>query len=120
MTTSALVLRDKNSWLSRLAANACLRSTSFGLAREIGPDGITINVIVPGLIATAHVLNMFGTEPEGQKALTDFFAGHIEQQAVKRRGMPEDIARAILFLTEEGSGFISGQMLNVDGGAQFI
>ena len=40
----------------------------------------------------------------------------LERQAVKRRGRPEDIANALLFFASEESGFITGQMLNVDGG----
>jgi len=89
------------------------------VATEVGEHGITVNTIMPGLIATQHVLDMFGGDPTARQANDEFFDVAIAQQAVKRRGEPEDIANGILFLTDEASGFISGQVLQVDGGWSF-
>jgi NAD(P)-dependent dehydrogenase (short-subunit alcohol dehydrogenase family) len=80
------------------------------LAREVGPSGITANVIMPGLIQTEHAL----------ASAPDFvWDKHIEDQCVKRRGEPADIATAIEFLVSPDASFISGQTLNVDGGISF-
>jgi 3-oxoacyl-[acyl-carrier protein] reductase len=70
---------------------------------------------MPGLIATEHVMHMLGDDG----ATKAFLADAIDHQAIKRNGLPNDIARAILFLTEEDSGWISGQTLQVDGGWSF-
>jgi NAD(P)-dependent dehydrogenase (short-subunit alcohol dehydrogenase family) len=89
------------------------------LAKELGPHGITINIIMPGLIATEHVLTMVGETVEARATVDGFFARTLEHQSIKRRGLPEDLAHGILFLTEEASGFITGQTLQFDGGSTF-
>lgn len=77
-------------------------------AREFGKWGITCNAIAPGAFPTDA--EKIHPDPEGY---TRFVLDH---QAVKRRGTPHDIAAAILFLTSDGAGFITGQNLAVDGG----
>jgi NAD(P)-dependent dehydrogenase (short-subunit alcohol dehydrogenase family) len=79
------------------------------LAREVGSDGITVNAITPGAIQTEAELEMF---PE-QEALAAWLN---DLQAVQRRGLPNDIAGAAVFLASDAASFISGQTLNVDGG----
>ncbi len=79
------------------------------LAREVGVEGITVNAITPGAIQTESELELFPDQ--------DRIAGFLsEVQAVKRRGLPEDIAEAVVYLASEGSSFVSGQTINVDGG----
>ncbi|MBS1677638.1 MAG: SDR family oxidoreductase [Actinobacteria bacterium] len=90
------------------------------LAKEVGGDGITVNVVMPGMIETEHVLTMLGDTPEGRETVAGFFERTIEHQSVKRRGKPEDLAHAILFLTDERAGFITGQSLQLDGGSTFV
>jgi NAD(P)-dependent dehydrogenase (short-subunit alcohol dehydrogenase family) len=90
------------------------------LAKELGAEGITVNVIMPGLIATQHVLTMLGDSDQARATVDGFFAGAITRQSVKRRGEPDDVAHAILFLADERSGFVTGQTLQVDGGSTFI
>jgi 3-oxoacyl-[acyl-carrier protein] reductase len=79
------------------------------LAREVGPDGITVNTITPGAIQTESELEMF---PE-QESVACFL---MDVQAVKRRGLPADLVGAAVFLASEESSFVTGQILNVDGG----
>ncbi len=75
-------------------------------ARELGPRGITANAVAPGFIGTAMV-----------RAMPDaVLARMAEQTPVRRLGEAGDIARAYLFLASEGSGFINGAVLSVDGG----
>lgn len=78
-----------------------------GLAGEIGKNGITINAVAPGLTATEGVLA--GPHNEG-------FGYVVAAQAFDRKGLPADIAPAVAFLASEKAGWITGQMLVVDGG----
>jgi pyridoxal 4-dehydrogenase len=80
------------------------------LASEAGPHGITVNAVTPGLIATEGVL---GGEEAG------LFDEIVPEQALPRRGEPEDIAACIAYLAGPAAGFITGQTINVDGGHRF-
>ena len=80
------------------------------LASEAGPYGITVNAVAPGLIATEGVL---GGEEAG------LFDEIVPEQALPRRGEPEDIAECIAYLASPAAGFITGQTINVDGGHRF-
>uniref|UniRef100_A0A9E7ZSZ3 SDR family oxidoreductase n=1 Tax=Bosea sp. NBC_00436 TaxID=2969620 RepID=A0A9E7ZSZ3_9HYPH len=81
------------------------------LAWEFGPHGITVNSVAPGFVrsnpATERQWQSYG--PEGQKRL-------VESIHTRRLGTPEDIANATLFFLSEQAGWISGQVLSVDGG----
>jgi NAD(P)-dependent dehydrogenase (short-subunit alcohol dehydrogenase family) len=78
------------------------------LAREVGADNITVNSIAPGAFPTAA--------EEIHPNRDEMVRGILEQQAIKRRGRPEDIANAALFFAGPDSGFVTGQTLLVDGG----
>jgi pyridoxal 4-dehydrogenase len=80
------------------------------LASEAGPHGITVNAVTPGLIATEGVL-------EGEEA--GLFDEIVPEQALPRRGEPEDIAECIAYLAGPEAGFITGQTINVDGGHRY-
>jgi 3-oxoacyl-[acyl-carrier protein] reductase len=114
-TSSGTVNTGQPGAASYVATKAGVIGLSRVLAKEAGADGVTVNVIMPGLVRTRHVLAMFGDEETTRAYLDDA----IEHQSIKRNGEPEDIAHAILFLTEEASGWISGQTLQVDGGWSF-
>jgi 3-oxoacyl-[acyl-carrier protein] reductase len=81
------------------------------LAHELGPWGITVNNIAPGFVrsnpTTEKQWDSYG--PEGQKAL-------VERIALKRLGSADDIAHGVLFFASDFAGWISGQVLSVDGG----
>jgi NAD(P)-dependent dehydrogenase (short-subunit alcohol dehydrogenase family) len=78
------------------------------LARELGPENINVNCIAPGAFPTDA--EKIHPDPEGYNAWV------LENQALKRRGRPEDIANAVLFFASPMSDFITGQTLLVDGG----
>jgi pyridoxal 4-dehydrogenase len=80
------------------------------LASEAGPYGITVNAVTPGLVATEGVL-------EGEEA--GLFDEIVPEQAVPRRGVPEDIAECIAYLASPAASFITGQTVNVDGGHRY-
>ena len=93
------------------AAKHALVGLTRQFAQEFGPVGVTVNSIAPGFIlsnpATMRQWESYG--PEGQAQLV----GRI---FTRRLGRPEDIAAAAAFLTGEEAGWISGQVLSVDGG----
>jgi 3-oxoacyl-[acyl-carrier protein] reductase len=101
--------------LTGIQAYAAAKHALVGLTRqlslELGPHGITVNSVAPGFVlsnpVTQRQWDSYG--PEGQKRL-------IESIHTKRLGTPEDIAAATLFLASEQAGWISGQVLSVDGG----
>jgi NAD(P)-dependent dehydrogenase (short-subunit alcohol dehydrogenase family) len=80
------------------------------LASEAGPHGITVNAVTPGLIATEGVV---GGEEAG------LFDEIVPDQAIGRRGEPDDIAEAIAYLASPAASFITGQTVNVDGGHRY-
>lgn len=80
------------------------------LAAEFGDRGILVNALSPGLTRT----------PESEQNLpTELFASVRQQQLLKRTELPQDLTGALLFLTSEGCGFVSGQTINCDGGVNF-
>ena len=76
------------------------------LAKEVGPSGIRVNCVAPGAIRTAML-----------KDLTESDLRAIQEETpLGCLGEPEDVANAVLFLTDCSSSFITGQILGVNGG----
>ena len=80
------------------------------LALEYGPYGVTVNAVPPGVIDTSMLRSAEGRGLLGEIEKT------IEQTPVRRMGRPEDIAAACAFLISEEAGYITGQILGVNGG----
>jgi 3-oxoacyl-[acyl-carrier protein] reductase len=87
-------------------AKAGLIGMTKALAKELGPSGITVNAIAPGVIETE--MNKCLSE-EDKAALC-------EETPVMRIGKPEEIAEAALFLAGDKAGFITGEVMNISGG----
>ena len=89
-----------------VASKAGLIGLTKSLAMELGSRNITVNAVAPGFIATdmTHVLS----EELKQKM--------IDETPLRRMGTPEDIAAAVKFLVSEEAGFITGHVLDVNGG----
>jgi 3-oxoacyl-[acyl-carrier protein] reductase len=88
------------------ASKAGLIGLTKSLAQEFAGRGITANVIAPGFITT----DMTTAIPEGiQKTM-------LEMIPLARFGKPEDVANAVVFLSSDAAGYITGQTLVVDGG----
>ncbi len=77
-------------------------------AREFGTHGITVNAISPGAFPTDA--EKIHPDPEAYQNFV------LDQQAIKRRGTPDDIGAMLLFLASDAAGFITGQNIAVDGG----
>lgn len=101
--------------LTGIQAYASAKAAQIGLTRqlahELGPWGVTVNNIAPGFVrsnpTTEKQWASYG--PDGQHAL-------INNIALKRLGTAEDIAWGVLFFASEYAGWITGQVLSIDGG----
>jgi len=91
-----------------VAAKGAINALTKSLAREWGVDGVRVNAISPGWVVTERQLALWLT-PEAEAAWMD-------QVALKRRILPEDIARLALFLASDDAAAITGQNLVIDGG----
>ncbi|MEU6020285.1 SDR family NAD(P)-dependent oxidoreductase [Micromonospora sp. NPDC048871] len=93
------------------AAKAGLLGWGFGLARKGGPDGITVNAVVPGYVQDTEFFNERGRSARHDQLVAETLLG--------RAGTPEDIAAAVRFLAGSEASWITGQVLGVNGGALF-
>ena len=92
--------------LAYAASKGAVIAMTRSLAREMGEDGTTVNAIAPGLTlveATAYV-------PQARHE------HYLKGRAIQRPQVPEDVNAAALFLLTQASGFITGQLLPVNGG----
>ena len=89
-------------------AKSAVQGLTRGLARDLGPKNIRVNCVVPGWIMTERQVDMWLT-PESEKELMD-------RQCIKRKLLPEDIARFVLFMASDEASACSNQSFIVDGG----
>jgi 3-oxoacyl-[acyl-carrier protein] reductase len=93
------------------AAKAGQINLTRQLCQELGPYNITVNNVAPGFVrsnpATEKQWESYGEA--GQKAL-------VERIALRRLGTPDDIANGVLFFASDYAGWISGQVIRIDGG----
>lgn len=88
------------------ASKAGLRGLTLSLAKELGPSGITVNCVEPGLIDTEMNASLDA----------DTKAALMEETPLSRIGTTEDVVAAVEFFTGDAASFVTGQMLGVDGG----
>jgi NAD(P)-dependent dehydrogenase (short-subunit alcohol dehydrogenase family) len=104
---SASVFEGVESQAHYVAAKAGIVGLSRCLAIELGGYGITVNVVTPGLTLTKPVLQAISPE---------LIATQPKLRALKRDEQPEDLVGAVFFLASPDADFITGQIINVDGG----
>ncbi|MFC9664250.1 3-oxoacyl-ACP reductase FabG [Nocardia sp. NPDC127606] len=109
-STSALGNRGQANYA---AAKAGLQGFTKTLALELGKFGVTANAIAPGFIETEMTA---ATAARIGMSFDEFKSAAAAEIPVGRTGTPDDIAHAVSFLTSEGAGFVSGQVLYVAGG----
>lgn len=91
-----------------LSAKSAVAGLTRALARDLGPRNIRVNSVVPGWIMTERQIALWLT-PEGEEEL-------LRRQCLKRKLVPEDVARVVLFLAADDSGGCTNQSYIVDGG----
>ena len=111
----SIINLGSTSWLvgqggmpAYLSAKAAVAGLTRALARDLGPMNIRVNCIVPGWIMTERQIKLWLT-PEGEQEL-------LRRQCLKRKLVPEDIARVILFFAADDSSACTNQSYIVDGG----
>ena len=107
--SSGTVLRGAPMFLHYVSSKGAIIAQTRAMSRELAADNIHVNTIVVGF-----------TESEGVKQHTQLGAARaptLAMRAIQRDMLPEDIVGTLLFLASEDSDFITGQSVNVDGGA---
>jgi 2-hydroxycyclohexanecarboxyl-CoA dehydrogenase len=95
-----------------VSSKAAMIGLTKALALELGPHGITVNTIPPGFIDTPMLR---ASEAKGLLGPGGFDL-HVDRTPVRRAGLPEDVAATASFLISEEAGYITGQVIGVNGG----
>jgi 3-oxoacyl-[acyl-carrier protein] reductase len=104
--SSVVGLMGNAGQVNYAASKAAILGFTKALAREVASREITVNAVAPGFIETDMTKELPG---EGKQAL-------LESIPMQRIGRPEDVAEAVVFLASEGAGYITGHVLQVNGG----
>lgn len=91
-----------------VTSKAGITGLTRSLARELGPDGIRVNTLIPGWVLTERQLKLWANEKD--------LAVTMEKQCIKEHLMPNDLIDSVLFLASNASRMMTGQALVVDGG----
>jgi len=106
ITSQVLDEAPAAGWTAYAIAKSGLATLSRHMADELGPDGITVNCVAPGLTETRLV----GDIPEKQRMIV------ARQTPLRRLALPEDVAGAVAYLASPAADFVTGQTLRVNGG----
>ena len=107
-TSSMVSIYGQPSGFTYPASKFAVNGITVSLARELGPKGIRVNAVAPGI-----------TETDMMKAVPkEIIEPMIAQIPLRRLGQPEDIANAFLFLASQEASYITGVVLSVDGMAR--
>ena len=104
---SGAVRLGRPNYLHYIATKSALMGMSLSMARELGPDNITVNAILPG--ATFTEVERKTVSPEQKVRI-------VAAQCIDRPEVPEDLVGAVMFLASTASAFVTGQSINLDGG----
>ncbi len=107
MSSAAARLGSPNLYVDYAASKGAIDTLTIGLARELGPEGVRVNAIRPGLVETE--IHASGGEPDRARALG-------RSAPLGRPGAPEEIAEAAIWLLSDAASYVTGAILDVTGG----
>jgi NAD(P)-dependent dehydrogenase (short-subunit alcohol dehydrogenase family) len=107
LTSSVVWDAAARDMVTYATTKAAIVGLTRGLATELGPDGITVNCIAPGIVLTPDIE---GRVPESK------LEGYRERQAIKRLARPEDLAATLRYLVDEQAQLVTGTVQPVNGG----
>jgi NAD(P)-dependent dehydrogenase (short-subunit alcohol dehydrogenase family) len=107
VSSVAAVLGGANQWLPYAAAKGAVNTLTVGLAKELAPEGIRVNAVLPGLI---------DTEIHAEAGVADRLQKVIPMVPMGRIGTPEECAEAILWLMSGEAAYMVGAVIPLTGG----
>jgi 3-oxoacyl-[acyl-carrier protein] reductase len=96
------------------SAKGGVATLTYGMAQQLGPHGIRVNAVAPGIIDTPMVRNGFAQQ---FNALVE---GAAQRTPLGRLGRPEDVANVIAFLLSDGAAFVTGALIPITGGIEIL
>jgi NAD(P)-dependent dehydrogenase (short-subunit alcohol dehydrogenase family) len=116
-TSSVAARRSNMAGHDYSAAKAAITHLTTTAANELGEDGVRVNAVCPGAIATSIFGRAAGLDgDEAQRTIAFMTAALSDAAPIRRVGQPADIAEAVLWLGSDASEFVTGQAIAVDGG----
>ncbi|MBW4609818.1 MAG: SDR family oxidoreductase [Hassallia sp. WJT32-NPBG1] len=109
-TNAAFTGGNRPGYLAYASAKGGVHGLTYALARELSPQGITVNAVAPGYIENTAITNEWSEE---------IVQSIVNQTPVGRSGNVGDVVAAVLFLSSQKASFITGEVLNVNGGLLF-
>lgn len=99
-----------DGYVPYVASKGAMLGLTKSLARELGPHGIRVNAVSPGAVVSEAEVRVFG------ERLQEYNDWILQNQSLKTRIEPKDVAELVLFLVSPASDMISGQNIGIDGG----
>jgi NAD(P)-dependent dehydrogenase (short-subunit alcohol dehydrogenase family) len=107
VSSIAGIIGGANQWLHYAAAKGGINTFTVGLAREVGPEGIRVNAVAPGLI---------DTEIHAEAGVADRLQKVVPQVPMQRIGTPQEVAEAIVWLLSGEAAYLTGAVIPMAGG----